>query len=159
MNNYFMTKTAPFINYLKDSNRLCDVILQSLAWMIVSMVAAYPSLCLHGDMSIFQTVTRDEYCDKFLIPIVLFLMAFILDFFFSIKDLTIGRKRGYLFKAFTVLICFMFVLLLATMLSPISIKIVPFILLWMNISLIKGLTVLIPGEEDEVTLKKPLIDI
>lgn len=143
--------------YLRTCNKKLDVAFQSLAWMIISMVAAYPDLCLRFDTGVFSTTTRDEYCNKFLLPIILFLLAFIFDFFFSIKDLNIEQKRGTLFKMFTVLICTMcFIFCLITIISCIQIKIVLFIALWMNISLIKGLTVLIPGENDIIVLKEPI---
>ena len=87
---------------------------------------------------------------------MLFLLAFVFDFFFSIKDLNIGQKRGALFKLLTILLCtLIFVFCLITIIPYVWIKIVLFILLWMNISLIKGLTVLIPGAEDLIVLEVP----
>ena len=143
--------------YIENSNKISDVIFQSVVWMIISVVAAYPDLCLKFDTSVFCTTTRDEYCYKFLLPIMLFLLAFIFDFFFSIKDLNIGQKRGSLFKLFTILICTMFFLLcLITIVPCLFVKIILFVILWMNISLIKGLTVLIPGEDDLVVLEMPI---
>lgn len=138
-------------------NKMKDAILQSLAWMIVSIVAAYSDFCLKFDTKIFCTTTRDEYCEKYLLPMMLFLLAFILDFFFSIKDLTIGQRRGVLFKVLTILLCtLILVFCLITIIPHTVIKIFLFILLWMNISLIKGLTVLIPGTEDLISLKAPI---
>lgn len=150
------------VMFIKESGKLKDIILQSVFWMIVSVVAAYPSFCLKGDPSMFHTVTRDDYCDKFLIPIVLFLAAFIGDFWFSIKDLPIGQKRGYLLKSLILLIFVMFTLLFLITVIPQDMtegKIGGFILLWISLSLIKGLTVLIPGSDEEVTLTKPLTNI
>lgn len=126
-------------------------------WMIISVVAAYPDLCLKGDISIFNTTTRDDYCNKYLLPIMLFLLGFIFDFVFSIKDLNIGQKRGELLKTFIILICSMiFIFCLITVIPCIYVKIPLFILLWGNISLVKGLTVLIPGTEDIVMLEAPI---
>ena len=150
------------VMFIKESGKLKDIILQSVFWMIVSVVAAYPSFCLKGDPSMFHMVTRDDYCDKFLIPIVLFLAAFIGDFWFSIKDLPIGQKRGYLLKSLILLIFVMFTLLFLITVIPQDMtegKIGGFILLWISLSLIKGLTVLIPGSDEEVTLTKPLTNI
>lgn len=138
-------------------NKMKDAIIQSLAWMIISIVAAYPDFCLEFKTTIFCTTTRDEYCDKYLLPIMLFLLAFILDFFFSIKDLSIGQRRGVLFKVLTILLCtLILVFCFITIIPYVVIKIFLFILLWMNISLIKGLTVLIPGTEDLITLEVPI---
>ena len=150
------------MNFIKElliisHNKRKDVVFQSLAWMIISMVAAYPNFCLNYDLSIFCTTTRDEYCNSFLLPIMLFLLAFILDFFFSIKDLNIGHKRGVLFKFLTILLCLLILeFCLITIFSCVGIKVVLFILLWLNISLIKGLTVLIPGADDLIMLTTPI---
>lgn len=147
-------------SYFKESGKITDVLIQSIGWMIISMVAAYQSFCLHFNSEAFTTETRDDYCEKFLLPIVLFLIAFILDFFFSIKDLPIGEKRGTLLKLFTFLICTMFIFLfIITVLPWLGAKIIAFILLWFNISLIKGLTILIPGKEENVELTAPINDI
>lgn len=143
--------------YITNSHKWKDIIFHSLAWMIVSVVAAYPDLCLKFDVTVFSTTTRDEYCNKYLLPIMLFLLAFIFDFFFSIKDLNIGQKRGELLKSLIVLICTMiFVFCLITISPYIYIKIPLFLVLWINISLIKGLTVLIPGTDDVVLLEAPV---
>lgn len=157
----FLCIVKAFMKYLKEYIRTCDklrdIISQSVAWMIISLVAAYPQLCLHFDTSVFTTTTRDDYCNKFLLPIMLFLLAFIFDFFFSIKDLSIGQKRGSLFKCFTILICLMvFIFCLITVIPCIHLKIALFFLLWADICLIKGLTVLIPGEEELVELSVPV---
>lgn len=147
----------PLINYIKSCNKKMDVFLQSVAWMIISVVSAYPNFCLKFDISMFTITNRDDYCYQFLLPIMLFLLAFMFDFFFSIKDLNIGQKRGDLFKIFTLLLCLMmFFLCLLTIVPNIDWKIFLFIILWMNISLIKGLTVLIPGEDELVMLKTPI---
>lgn len=72
-----------FKEYWKNCEKKKDVLLHSVVWMIISIVAAYPNLCLNFDTSIFSTQTRDEYCNTYLLPIMLFLLAFIFDFFFS----------------------------------------------------------------------------
>lgn len=149
------------MEFIKDlvqisQNKKRDVLFQSAVWMIISIVVAYPDFCLDFDTSMFSGTTRDVYCNKFLLPIMLFLLAFVFDFFFSIKDLNIGQKRGALFKLLTILLCtLIFVFCLITIIPYVWIKIVLFILLWMNISLIKGLTVLIPGAEDLIVLEVP----
>lgn len=149
------------MDFIKDlvqisQNKKRDVLFQSAVWMIISIVAAYPDFCLYFDTSMFSGTTRDVYCNKFLLPIMLFLLAFVFDFFFSIKDLNIGQKRGALFKLLTILLCtLIFVFCLITIIPYVWIQIVLFILLWMNISLIKGLTVLIPGAEDLIVLEVP----
>ena len=144
---------------LKEKGKARDVFFQSLAWMLVSMVASYPEFCIKHSLDMFHVATKEEYCQVFLLPIMWFLLAFILDFFFSIKDLSIGQKRGDLFKVLTILLCTMiFTFCLITVISDscVFIKVVLFLLLWMNISLIKGLTVLIPGADDVVTLETPI---
>ena len=88
---------------------------------------------------------------------MLFLLGFVFDFVFSIKDLNIGQKRGELLKSFIILICSMiFIFCLIIVIPCTCIKIALFILLWFNISLIKGLTVIIPGAEDVVILEVPI---
>lgn len=148
------------MNYIKEyiiKNKKKDIILHSFFWMIISVVAAYPDLCLKGDVSVFNTVTRDDYCNKYLLPMMLFLLGFVFDFVFSIKDLNIGQKRGELLKSFIILICSMiFIFCLIIVIPCTCIKIALFILLWFNISLIKGLTVIIPGAEDVVILEVPI---
>lgn len=149
------------MDFIKDlvqisQNKKRDVLFQSAVWMIISIVAAYPDFCLDFDTSMFSGTTRDVYCNKFLLPIMLFLLAFVFDFFFSIKDLNIGQKRGALFKLLTILLCtLIFVFCLITIIPYVWIQIVLFIFLWMNISLIKGLTVLISGAEDLIVLEVP----
>ncbi len=150
------------MDFIKDlvqisQNKKRDVLFQSAVWMIISMVAAYPKLCLDFDPSIFNETTKNAYCNNFLLPIMLFLLAFVFDFFFSIKDLNIGQKRGALFKLLTILLCaLIFIFCLITIIPCVCLQIVLFILLWMNISLIKGLTVLIPGAEDLIRLEAPI---
>ena len=51
--------------YITNSHKWKDIIFHSLAWMIVSVVAAYPDLCLKFDVTVFSTTTRDEYCNKY----------------------------------------------------------------------------------------------
>jgi len=148
------------MKYIKEyiiKDKKWDIILHSIVWMIISVVAAYPDLCLKGDVSVFNTITRDDYCNKYLLPIMLFLLGFVFDFVFSIKDLNIGQKRGELLKSFIILICSMiFIFCLITIVPYTCIKILLFILLWFNISLIKGLTVMIPGTDDVVILEAPI---
>lgn len=137
-----------------------DVLIHSIAWMVVSIVAAYPDFCINFKNDIFTTTTRNAYCNKFLLPIILFSLAFMLDFFFSIKDLSIGKKRGQLFKYVIIQLCItLFLFCLITVIPYTTAKIVLFILLWLNISLIKGVTVMIPGKDDVVPLKAPTTHI
>lgn len=147
------------MKYIKEiiSDMKWDILLHSIVWMIISVVAAYPDLCLNFDDSIFYTTTRDDYCNKYLLPIMLFLLGFIFDFVFSIKDLNIGQKRGELLKLFVVLICSMILIFCLITITPCTfIKILLFLLLWFNISLIKGLTIMIPGTENIVILEAPI---
>ena len=148
-----------FIKDLKQisQNKMIDAVIQSFFWMMISIVAAYPDLCLDFDTSMFSETTRDAYCQDFVLPILLFLLAFVFDFFFSIKDLSIGQKRGALFKLLTIFLCTLILLFCLISIIPyVWIQFTIFILLWINISLIKGLTVLIPGAEDLIMLKAPI---
>lgn len=147
--------------YIKSNKDKCiDILLQSFAWMIVSVVAAYPDLCINFKMDLFSPVSSEQYCNDFLRPVLLFLVAFIFDFYFSIKDLNIGQKRGGLFKIFTLLLCTLFIILSCiTIITCACAKLFLFILLWFNISLIKGLTVLIPGEDAVIKLEVPINQI
>lgn len=148
-------------SYIKhNKNKIKEVLVHSFVWMFVSLIAAYPDLCLKFDISIFKLTAVDEYNRLFVFPMLLFLFAFIFEFVFAIKDLNIGQKRGSLFKLLMFLICVVvLVFAVITVVPCVGMKIILFILLWMGISLIKGLTILIPGEVDVVMLKVPTTDI
>jgi len=128
----------------------------SLFWMVLSAVAAYPSLCLEWDTSVFYLDQTVEYQKRFLLPMLLFLGGFMFDFSMSTQDLEIGLRRGRLYK------CLVFALVVIVVLWSLFIivndewaKIMVFIFMWATISIIKGITILISWSDKNIVVTQP----
>lgn len=53
-------------------------------WAIVSLIASFPDFALHFKTDIFFIETKSEYLAKFLIPLIVFVFAFMTDFLYII---------------------------------------------------------------------------
>lgn len=145
---------------IKDSKKGSDLLMYSFFWMVLSVVAAYPELCLDGDTSVFYLDRTIDYQRKYLLPLLLFLGGFMFDFSMATQDLEIGIRRGRLYK------CLIFALVVIVVLwtvsiivSPVWAKLVVFILMWATISFIKGITILISWSDKNIVIKQPRISI
>lgn len=141
---------------IRNSKKGSDLMMYSLFWMVLSAVAAYPSLCLEWDTSVFYLDQTVEYQKRFLLPMLLFLGGFMFDFSMSTQDLEIGLRRGRLYK------CLVFALVVIVVLWSLFIivndewaKIMVFIFMWATISIIKGITILISWSDKNIVVTQP----
>lgn len=133
-------------------------LLYCLGWSIFSLTAAYPSFMLYGDTTVFQTTTRDQFCEKFLTPVLLFLVIFIFELVFSIAETEIDKKKGELLKVVFILLAVFFFLFTAIIYTPLlEVKIGLFLFMWASIVMIKGITIVVP-ENEVIQVSKPVIN-
>lgn len=113
---------------------------------------------LYGDTSIFQTTTRNQFCEDFLTPVLLFLVIFIFELVFSISGTEINKKKGDLLKLVFVLLAVFFFLFTTLIYTPLlEAKIMIFLLMWASIVMIKGITIVVP-ENEVIEVLKPVIN-
>lgn len=138
---------------IRNSKKGPDLLMYSIFWMLLSAVAAYPTLCLEWDMTVFNLEKTTDYQRLYILPMLLFLGGFMFDFYMATQDLEIGIRRGRLYK------CLIFSLVVIVVLWSLSVifkylwaKLMAFILMWATISLIKGLTVLISWSDNNIVI-------
>ncbi|MBQ9312153.1 MAG: hypothetical protein IJ213_03805 [Bacteroidales bacterium] len=120
-------------------------------------IASFPDFALHFKTDIFFIETKSEYLAKFLIPLIVFVFAFMTDFYISLRSYKIGNRKSYLLKVLVFLLVVAFgIFLLTTIFTNLVVQIVLFLLLWLNIALIKAITYLIPGK-NKISVTKPKI--
>lgn len=93
-----------FWNKIKGEHTVWEILIPTFIWAIVSLIASFPDFALHFKTDIFFIETKSEYLSKFLIPLIVFVFAFMTDFYISLRSYKIGNRKSYLLKALVFLL-------------------------------------------------------
>jgi hypothetical protein len=139
----------------KIKTKWIKIVLYTLVWGGLSIMAGYPRFCFYGETDIFTVSTISQFCIDFLLPTFLFLSIFFLDITVVISKKWFNEKNINAFKGiFYALLLFfgsliILIYLFSTSEGKLPLKLGIFLIMWVFIVSIKGITFYIQREWEE----------